>query len=68
MASTTIVTHLPEGMSGRLIQHQELGTYTLEWSVQLRASEGDWLLSTFMPDRADSPDWEEGSFENAEAF
>ena len=58
MGPITTVTQLPEGICGQLTHSEELGTYLLEWSVQLRPEEGNWLLSRFMPDRAESPEWE----------
>jgi hypothetical protein len=64
----SMVTQLPEGIHGHLIQTLGLDGYRLEWSARLSEAEGSWLLSQFMPDRADSPDWEEGSFENAVSF
>src|SRR5579864_844305 len=63
-----VVTDVPEGVVARLVQNLGLTGYHLELSVPLTDLEGDAILSSFVPDRAESPEWETGSVENAEPF
>ena len=52
-----IVTHLPSlGARACLVQGGDIGSsWTMELSVPLSADEGDFLLGSFIPDRAESP-------------
>ena len=64
------MTSLPEGLQARLVEEDSgvNSSWRLELSVRLEPAEGEAIFSTFVPGRVDSPDWEEESFENAEAF
>jgi hypothetical protein len=66
--TTQVVTEVPPIVLGRLRQSLGLDGYHLDLSVRLSEAEGNWLLSQFIPDRAESPEWECGSVENEELF
>ena len=52
-----IVTHLPQlGARARLQQGRDIGSsWTMELSIPLNVDEGDFILGSFLPDRAESP-------------
>ena len=63
-------SNLPPGAvhEGRLVEESMAPTrYLLELSVRLSDLEGDALLSSMMPDRMESPEWEVRSDANEES-
>ena len=57
----------PDEIRGRLVKtprgHGVASDFTLELMIPLSQEDGDRILSMLVPDRMESPQWEEGSHE-----
>ena len=54
---TRVITYLPElAVQGCLVEGRGINlAWTMELSIPLSAEEGEFLLGSFIPDRAESP-------------
>ena len=57
----------PDEIRGRLVEtphgHGVASDFVLELTIPLSVEDGDRILSMLVPDRMESPQWEEGSHE-----